>query len=319
MNDELMNDQEIDTELIELELADFDDSVDEVIDSWAVFRSIKAQKPYTKEEEHDVFVRYKQNPTEEIRNEILQHYVRLAVHFAKRYTNSDANLMDDLVQEALIGLCIAIDQFDVDLGYRFSTYASWRILQRVLLYLKKDSIIRFPVGVEESYFRMMRINRQRFQMGQDPATDEELKNQYEFTDSQIRAARNREAINVGSLNATAKSNLLSSDSEATEIEAFIADPKAEQAFLAIENDELRRLLDKMLTEYLERHVRESKRDRFEVVLRRRYGLNGDGTIDTLKDIGQDVGVTRERARQISDGFLKYLQMPQNKRILKDYR
>ncbi len=272
-------------------------------------------KLYTPEEEKQVFMEYKKNPTPELRNEIVRHNIKLAISCALKYKNFVQNGMeeDDLVQEGFLGLMIAIDKFDPDMGNKFSTYAIWWIQQKINRYIESHSYsIRIPNHVTQVYIRYKKWLNKRETENLPIPSDDEIIDELKITYSQLETLKIIENMRALSLNVT-----VSDGDEELEFINTISDPNSETGFEQLENNELRDVFENMLEKYANSLSIKIRKRNVEII-RRRLGLNEYGEIETLESIATDYGLTRERIRQIENRFIKYLNMPINRRILRRY-
>ena len=277
--------------------------------------SVKDLPLYTPEEESRVFKEYRKNPTKELRDEIIMHNLKLVSSVALAYKGIKKLSPEDLFQEGVFGLMRAIDKFDPDMGYRFSTYAVWWIRQAIGRYVDDaERTIRVPAHAMELYKKVKRMQNERAIANLPPYTNDELKEILGKTDKDfesITAIQCSESVSYESI--------ISEDhGEATELGDFIEDPNTEAAFLDAERGSLADYFEECLQTYLLYQVPPAQRDRTEDILRRRLGLNDKGTIEILEEIGKDYGITRERVRQIEAKFMKYLRRPDNKRVLREF-
>jgi RNA polymerase primary sigma factor len=227
--------------------------------------------------------------------------LRLVVSVARRYSNRGVPLID-LIQEGNLGLLRAVQKFDWRRGFKFSTYATWWIRQAVSRAIADDArTIRIPVHLYDVVNRMTRLSAQLHQeLGREP-TDEEL-----GAVLQISAERVRELIQV--LPAPISLDGFVGEDQDTRLSDVVADDGATNLEWAAEQ---RLLADQIHDTLLTLTPRERR------VIERRFGL-GDDSDETLTAIGREIGVTRERIRQIESTALRKLRHPSRAKRLRGF-
>ena len=237
---------------------------------------------------------------------VVEHNLRLVVKYAKsikKAYRAEEPIMD-LVQAGNIGLMRAVDKFEVDKGYAFSTYASWWIKQSIIRHIfDNESSIRVPVHMSERFVSLSRAIRNfQEENGREP-TFEELSKRVNITKKEYEVFKSLDR-NVISLN-----TVINEESD-TEIIDFIpcteaADPVYEETH--------QKMLCETINDVLARlETRES------YIIKARYGLDGMPA-KTLEEIGRDLGITRERVRQIETIAMKKLRTSVKAEALRAYR
>ena len=241
------------------------------------------------------------NGSQKAKDDLVNHNLRLVVSIAKRYMGRGLTLLD-LIQEGNMGLIKAVDKYDVSKGFKFSTYATYWIKQAISrAVMDQARNIRIPVHIIELMSNIKKVERDFQQThGREPK------------EAEVAAALGIEVKKVKEaytwMKDTTSLDIMVGDDEDTTVGSFIEDESVVPAFTTIEENDRTTAI---------RNILDTLNDREKMVIVRRFGIGLDRA-ETLDEIGKELGLSRERIRQIEAAALRKLRNPRRANLLKEF-
>lgn len=254
----------------------------------------------SKEQENEIAIAAAQGDKQAKEN-LINHNLRLVVSIAKHYMGRGLNFLD-LIQEGNIGLIKAVNKFDVTKGFKFSTYATYWIKQAIsYAIMNQTRNIRIPVHIVELISNIKKIEKS-FQQehGRDPKPEEVA------VILNIDIEKIKEAYFW--MKDTTSLDIVVGEDEDTTIGSLIEDESILSEFNAIEENDCSVAI---------RNILNTLDEREKIVIMRRFGINTDYA-KTLDEIGKELGLSKERIRQIETSALRKLRNPRRAKILKEF-
>ena len=266
------------------------DKIGKSLDATQMYLNEIGFSPLLTADEEKHYARLALKGDEAGRKRMIESNLRLVVKISRRYLNRGLSLLD-LIEEGNLGLIRAVEKFDPDRGFRFSTYATWWIRQTIeRAIMNQTRTIRLPIHVVKELNVYLRAARELSQKLDHEPTPEEIANLLEKPVEDVeRMLKLNERV-------TSIDAPIAHDSERTIVET-IADTKVSDPSEILQDSNLRNSVNRWLDD-----LSEKQRD----VIVRRFGLRGHETA-TLEQVGAEIGLTRERVRQIQVEALRRMK------------
>lgn len=253
----------------------------------------------TYEEEKKLALRIKDGDQKAV-DILVEHNLRLVVSIAKHYTGCGLSLLD-LIQEGNVGLIEAAKKYDVDKGFRFSTYATWWVRQKIGRALSDQSrSIRVPAHIAELVSKIKKLMGTMTQeLGRTP-TEEEIAKKLNVEVDKVKVALDMSQA-ISSLDVPV------GEDEETTIGDLQADPSVKNLMANLIDEANRQIIETVFATLNEREAN---------VLRLRFGMDVNHAY-TLEEVGNELGITRERVRQIETRALRKMRNPVRMNVLRE--
>ena len=298
---DLNEEEELSDEELEITVDNVDSFAD---DSVRLYLREIGKIPLLKPEEEQVLARKAAKGNKKAKDKMVEANMRLVVSIAKRYSGRGLDFLD-LIQEGNTGLLRAVDKFDPEKGFKFSTYATWWIRQAITRAIADQArTIRIPVHMVETINKVLRASRKLTQELNREPTVEEVAKEIDMDPEKVDYVMKIKQ-DIASLDASVGRD---GDDEDSVLGDFVEDEERVSPEDAAANQILKEQLASILTTLSEREQK---------IIKLRFGIGG-GRPHTLEEVGTEFSVTRERIRQIEAKALSKLRKHKDTKKLHEY-
>lgn len=239
--------------------------------------------------------------SQEAKDALINHNLRLVVSIAKKYMGRGLTF-SDLIQEGNFGLIKATEKYDVNKGFRFSTYATYWIKQSISrAIMDQTRNIRIPIHIIELLSKIKKAERDFQQLYNKEPKEVDIAEALGIDIKKVKEA-------YAWMKDTSSLDVVVGDDEDTTVGSFIEDESVADSFMNIEDDERKEAVQNILN---------TLTDREQLIIKNRFGI-GMNRAKTLDEIGKELGISRERVRQIEATALKKLRNPRRAALLKEF-